>query len=514
MNTSTQLLPARQVRIASVRRPLRVPLFFRIDRIGQYIPGVGRVVFSRPPPPVYVTYTTSIEFVKECKVKHEELRHNILVKVYYPSTRSRSYYIYPKAVWERVWRDYLEPMSRGDPPKEPGLLLYGPKGTGKTSAIKIISDYLGLYMVSIDPSILSKYIGESEQRLLSKLSEAEQCEPSIVNMDEMDSLVRKRDVVGMGGGEGAQTYLNIIAILLRKLPEYKQAGRRILVVLATNVSPSMIDDAFLRHERFGTPIFVPPPDYEAIRTYLQLHELDKILSERELDSLAYQLSAVGVSMADVAKIVEEVKESKKLPDLSHLSKLERGYRRPYPARLVDIDSRLLEPVLDMFRPFTRGQSRLVVHTSGYNYRIVEMLIIYILAKLCVPAVVLTDYRKLDEAEHTAETCNAVLIAPADYMPRDILQHLHLNCKTPLWFISSTALGDIPMRSVDQIERRLGAENIFKIVLSHMGIDYDETKLKRLSRTDIARHVLNQVPYRVVESFKDIEQMLRERGLAL
>ena len=507
-------LPARIVRVVPDRGGvgLRFPVYVRVDKIGVRVPGLGRIVFTRPPPPVVITPFTKVEIVEGCYIKVEELQHNVLLRVKYHGARGERYLIYPKSVWDKIWRNYLEPMHRGDPPKEPGLLLYGPKGTGKTSAIKLSADFLGLHVVDIDPSILSKYIGESESRLLQKLEEAELNEPSLVNMDEMDSLVRKRETYSGGDAGASVTFLNIIAILLRKLPEYKKEGRRILIILATNVSPSLIDDALLRHERFGSPVFVPPPDYEAIRTYLELNKIPEIIGQDETNLLAYRLSALGVSMADVVKIVEEIKETRRVPDLSSLSIIERGYRRPYPAKLPDIDPRIIKLVIDKFEPYTAEKSRLTILTGGLPYQICEAVLIVVLAWMNKPAVVLTDPRKFDEAIHTAEIVKGVLIVPADYMSSDIISYIYLNARVPVWFVATRQLPfPSPVKQIAELmaEKYLRVHGFVKTVLAFYGIEIDDRKLSKVSAETLKR-VLLDLPFKK----GTIEDILKEYGVRI
>ncbi|NPA70024.1 MAG: AAA family ATPase [Crenarchaeota archaeon] len=501
--------PAREVRIACFRKPPSVPIYFRIDKIGQYIPNVGKVVYCRPPPPVYITLTTEVEFVKLCDIEWRELKHNILVEVRY-GKKFTKYLIYPKSVWEIVWNKYLEPMHRGDPPYEPGLLLYGPKGTGKTSTIEIVSDYLGLYRVDVDPSIMSKWIGETEQKFMELLAKAEANEPSIVNMDEMDTLVRKREG-SMLTGDIAITLGNILAILLRRMPQYKKEGRRILIILATNISPSMIDDALLRHERFGSPVFVPLPDYEAVLTMMQLHKVNDIIGDRATEELAYQLTALGTSMADVVRVIEEIKEKKTIPDLSIISKLERGYKRPFPAKLPNVS---LDKVLDLFRPYTSGRSRLQIYIGSTPYPAAEALLVIVLARLNVPAVVLTDYRKLDEAVQTAETCNSVLIVPADHMPKDVLSMLHLSAKCAVWYAASGRIfQDLPTVSLDSIKMKIGAKTLIELVCSYYGVEYSEEDIKKLMAVGEGKlaAVLRELAYRSEKKLTSIVNDLR-RGI--
>jgi len=461
-------------------------------------------VYCRPSPPCIITPVTKVTFVRDCRYRFRELEHNVLVEVYYPDSGSRSFYIYPKRVWSTVYDKYLEPMSRGRPPYEPGLLLYGPKGTGKTSMINILADVLGLYRVKVDTSVLSKYVGESEERFRAKLAEAESNEPSIVDMDEQDYLVTRRDLYGVGYDSSlGHVRDTMLSILLVKMPQYKREGRLILIVMATNRSPSTIDEALLRHERFGEPVFVPLPDYEAVRTYLELSGVRKIIGDREVERLAVILTSIGITMADLQKIVDEIKDKGRIPDLTQLTKYERGYKRPYPARLVELGGSLL---IEKIRPYTRGRARLLVSAS--RTQICEAICVMILAALKIPAVVFTDPRKFDEAIETAENCGGVLLVPVDYTPDDIIRYIHVNAKCPVWYMSTGRLPPVEYGDKINLEDPYlypgRKRTIIEVVCSYFGIDYSEEDIRRLIHDDAAySNFVRKIGLAEVKSVREI-----------
>src|SRR2546426_4338038 len=81
-----------------------------------------------------------------------------------------------------------------DPPK--GVLLYGPPGTGKTLIAKAVANEAGANFYSIQgPEIMSKYYGQSEERLREKFEEAQKNAPSILFIDELDSIAPRREEV-------------------------------------------------------------------------------------------------------------------------------------------------------------------------------------------------------------------------------------------------------------------------------------------------------------------------------
>jgi len=506
-------IPAcREVRIALFKNVIPyLPLYYVITRKEETIPDLGKVIFCRPEPPCVITCQTKITFVRYCKheittrVGSEELKHNVIVWLDY-GEGERKFYIYPKAVFEHVKFKYIDPMLEGKPPIEPGLLLYGPRGTGKTSLIEILADTLGLYVVRIDTTILSKYVGESEQRLLERLTEAEENEPALVNMDEQDYLVRRRDITGGGSDSGTLTYQALLSILLTKMPQYKREKRRLLIVLATNLSPSCIDEALLRHERFGKPVYVPLPDSEAIYWMLKLNKVDEILGETKVVELARQLASIGITMADLKDLIDYIKEKHQVPDLSHYSLFERGYKRIYPSRIVKLEPSQL---LDRLRSFTEGRTRLWIRIPS---DLGEAIAVMALANLGIPPVVLTDPRYVDEAILTAESCKGVLIVPSDYIPQDVQILIHNVAKCPVWYVGDgCAVKSVVYLDIESTSTRIPKDKLLEIVCAYKGIEYDSTAIKRLAQVSdyhfemILRELL-------VRKVSNIREIAKEKGI--
>ncbi|MEM1844512.1 MAG: AAA family ATPase, partial [Ignisphaera sp.] len=149
-----------------------------------------------------------------------------------------------------------------EPPK--GILLYGPPGCGKTLLAKALANETGAYFIAINgPEIMSKYYGESEQRLRQIFEEAEKNAPAIIFIDEIDALAPKREeVVG-------EVEKRVVAQLLTLMDGLKERGR-VVVIGATN-RPEAVDPALRRPGRFDREIEVPPPDRRARREILAVH---------------------------------------------------------------------------------------------------------------------------------------------------------------------------------------------------------------------------------------------------
>ena len=149
-----------------------------------------------------------------------------------------------------------------DPPK--GVLLYGPPGTGKTLLAKAVANESGAHFIGIQgPEIMNKYYGESEAHLRQIFEEAEANSPSIIFIDELDSIASKREETQ------GEVERRVVAQLLT-LMDGLQARGQVIVIAATN-RPDAIDPALRRPGRFDREIEIGIPDYDGRREILQVH---------------------------------------------------------------------------------------------------------------------------------------------------------------------------------------------------------------------------------------------------
>jgi transitional endoplasmic reticulum ATPase len=149
-----------------------------------------------------------------------------------------------------------------EPPK--GVMVYGPSGTGKTLIAKAVAYETDANFISISgPEIMSKYYGESEEKLREIFEEAENDAPSIIFIDEIDSIAPKRGEVS---GEVEQ---RIVAQLLSLMDGLKSRGE-VIVIAATN-RPSSVDEALRRGGRFDREIEIEIPDRDARLEILKVH---------------------------------------------------------------------------------------------------------------------------------------------------------------------------------------------------------------------------------------------------
>ena len=145
-----------------------------------------------------------------------------------------------------------------------GVLLYGPPGTGKTLLAKAVANEGQAHFISISgPEIMSKFYGESEARLREIFKEAREKAPSIIFVDEIDSIAPKREEVT---GEVERRVVSQMLSLMDGLE-----GRGKVIVIAATNRPNAIDPALRRPGRFDREIEIKVPDKKGRRDILAIH---------------------------------------------------------------------------------------------------------------------------------------------------------------------------------------------------------------------------------------------------
>src|SRR5918992_960062 len=153
-----------------------------------------------------------------------------------------------------------------------GVLLHGPPGTGKTLLAKAVANETNSNFSAIGgPEIMSKYYGESEEKLRSIFEQAEKNAPSIIFIDEIDSIAPKRDEVS------GEVERRIVAQLLSLMDGMTSRGK-VVVIAATN-RINAIDPALRRPGRFDREIEIGVPDRDGRLDILQIHTMGMPLSE-------------------------------------------------------------------------------------------------------------------------------------------------------------------------------------------------------------------------------------------
>jgi len=181
-----------------------------------------------------------------------------------------------------------------DPPR--GVLLFGPPGTGKTLIARAVANEAGASFYSIQgPEIMSKYYGQSEERLRDIFAEAEKNAPSVIFLDELDSIAPKRDEVQ------GEVERRVVAQLLTLMDG--MSGRGNVIVIAATNRVEAIDPALRRPGRFDREIEIGVPAKEGRFEILQIHTRGMPMEGVHLEHLADITH--GFAGADLAALARE-----------------------------------------------------------------------------------------------------------------------------------------------------------------------------------------------------------------
>lgn len=204
-----------------------------------------------------------------------------------------------------------------EPPR--GVLLHGSPGTGKTLLAKAVANESGANFVSISgPEVMSKWYGQSEENLRKIFEDAEKNAPSIIFIDEMDSIAPKREEVT------GEVERRVVSQLLTLMDGLKKRGK-VVVIAATN-RVNAIDQALRRGGRFDREIEIPVPDRAGRLEILKIHTrsmpLDKKVKLEWLADITYGYVGADISaltkeaaMSALRRVLPEIKWKEKDEEL-------------------------------------------------------------------------------------------------------------------------------------------------------------------------------------------------------
>ncbi len=191
-----------------------------------------------------------------------------------------------------------------------GILLYGPPGTGKTLLAKAVANESGANFISISgPEIFSKWYGQTEENLRKIFEDAEKNAPTIIFLDEVDSVAPKREEVS------GEVERRTVSQLLTLMDGLKKRGK-VIVIAATN-RPNSVDPALRRAGRFDREIEFPVPDREGRLEIFKIHTRNMpITKDVDLNHLAdVTYGFVGADIWAVAKEAAMSALRRVLPDI-------------------------------------------------------------------------------------------------------------------------------------------------------------------------------------------------------
>jgi transitional endoplasmic reticulum ATPase len=182
-----------------------------------------------------------------------------------------------------------------DPPK--GVLLYGPPGTGKTLLARAVANEADAKFFHIaGPEIMGRFYGESEQRLREIFQQAQQQSPSIIFIDEIDSIAPKREAVT------GEVERRVVAQLLT-LMDGLEPRQNVVVIGATN-RVDAIDEALRRPGRFDREIVISVPDLQGRREIIAIHTRGMPM-EADVDIEELARTTYGFVGADISALARE-----------------------------------------------------------------------------------------------------------------------------------------------------------------------------------------------------------------
>ena len=181
-----------------------------------------------------------------------------------------------------------------------GALLVGPPGTGKTLLAKAVAGEAHVPFFSISGSeFVEMFVGMGAAKVRDLFKQAGEKAPCIVFIDEIDTIVKKRDGAGMGGNDEREQTLNQ---LLTEMDGFD--GTKGVVILAATNRPESLDPALLRPGRFDRRIPVQLPDLQGRIAILKVHAKDVHMTGH-IDFNAIARATSGASGADLANIINE-----------------------------------------------------------------------------------------------------------------------------------------------------------------------------------------------------------------
>ncbi len=254
------------------------------------------------------------EVLEKMEVTMSDFR--LAMKEVEPSALREIYVEVPDLSWDRVGgleevKDRLKesidwPLTKPelfkhfgiDAPR--GILLFGAPGTGKTLLARAIASEAEANFITVKgPELFSKWVGESEKAIREIFKKAAQAAPSIIFLDEFESIGAHRSA---GNNDGGGQVTNRMVDQLLTCMDGIESLNGVVIVAATN-RPEMIDKALLRSGRFERVLHIPPPDEGSRRQILKIHTQNMPMGKFDVEEFSKKLD--GYTGADIEAVCRE-----------------------------------------------------------------------------------------------------------------------------------------------------------------------------------------------------------------
>ncbi len=310
------------------------------------------------------------EVLEKMTVKHEDFIDAL--KVVRPSAMREVLVENPNVEWEQVGGLEIVKQELKEavewPLKKPeafermgirparGILLYGPPGTGKTLLAKAVATESEANFIQVKgPSLLSMWVGKSEEGVRKIFERARQVAPCIVFFDEIDALAGKRGI-----DMGTKVTERVLNQLLAEMDGLENLSN-VIIIGATN-RPDMLDSALLRPGRFDKILLVDAPDEKARGNILKIHTKNMPLA-KNVDLIELSKITAGYTGADLEALAREAAmlALREAPDAKSVQKkhFEEALNKVRPS----VTKSTLEVYKKMEENFIKS-ARVAIPTSG------------------------------------------------------------------------------------------------------------------------------------------------------